>query len=333
MIFKRFALTFIVFSLCFVSHAQNGNKGKTIFAFNTGYDFVVSSGGGGYFTFQPEFGKYFSDRFYLALGSGLDTDEKFKTFAIPVFLRTEIDFSVNSSITPYVSLLGGYDFNVSGGVSYGRINPSIGVKVPLSKTVDFNLGFGYTRILFDNGGSDLLGVKAGFNFDSSGKGMAHFFKSLDYSVELGACTSVSAGEEKYKNIVGVRFNALAPLPVDNLYAGLSVGVGYTENEHTFDNGDEIHEVYKESTIFLDMMARIKYKAKQISISDKIYPFAQVDVGANALYDFAFGVNPAVGISVETSPENSIDFSVGYLRMCPNDDKYKGALRIAVGYTF
>ena len=187
--------------------------------------------------------------------------------------------------------------------------------------------------MFDNGGSDLLGVKAGFNFDSSGKGMAHFFKSLDYSVELGACTSVSAGDEKYKNTVGVRFNALAPLPVDNLYAGLSVGVGYTENEHTFDNGDEIHEVYKESTIFLDMMARIKYKAKQISISDKIYPFAQVDVGANALYDFAFGVNPAVGISVETSPENSIDFSVGYLRMCPNDDKYKGALRIAVGYTF
>lgn len=321
--------------------AQKDVKGTTEFGINLGYDFGLQSGGGGFFSLQPEFGKHFSNQLYLGVGTGAYVDDKFNSVSIPAFVRAQIDFPMKG-ITPYISLQGGYDFFTSGeGTGWGRINPSIGVKVPVGKNVDFNFGFGYTRTIMDGGGMDMLGFKAGLNFNSNGSGFSKFLKSLDYSIELEAHTpmtvtaqeSDATNKNKCTNMIGARFSALAPLPVQNLYAGLSVGVGrYTEKDTWYTN-DGRHSNYEESNIYINAMARVKYKAKQIAIADRVYPFAQVDAGVDAMYDAIFSVQPAVGVSIATTGDHSIDVSLGYATKRLDYEQNKGCMRIAVGYTF
>lgn len=322
--------------------AQKDVKGTTEFGINLGYDFGLQSGGGGFFSLQPEFGKHFTNQFYLGVGTGAYVDDKFNSVSIPAFVRAQVDFPMKG-ITPYVSLQGGYDFFTSGeGTGWGRINPSIGVKVPVSKNVDFNVGFGYTRTIMDGGGMDMLGFKAGLSFNSNGSGFSQFLKTLDYSIELETHTPMTVTSReivnvtdkvKYTNMIGARFSALAPLPVENLYAGLSVGVGRYTEKNTFDNHNGLQDNFDESGIYVNALARVKYKAKQIAIADRVYPFAQVDAGVDTMYDAIFSVQPAVGVSIATKGDHSIDVSLGYATKRLENDQNKGCMRIAVGYTF
>ena len=337
---KKFALLLIASALSLSVLAQKDVAGTTEFNFNIGYDFGLQKGGGSYLSFQPEFGKHFTNQFYLGVGTGAYVDDGFNSVSIPAFLRAEIDFPMKG-ITPYVSLQGGYDFNTSGeGTGCGRINPTVGVRVPVGKNVDFNLGFGYTRTIVEGGGMDLLGFKAGLSFNSCGHGFSQFMKSLDYSVELEGHTPMTVKEEdreyteevKITNMFGIRFSALAPLPVENLYAGLSLGIGRYTEKNTFCR-DDIEDKYDETGIYGNVMARVKYKAKQIAIADKVYPYAQVDAGVEALYDAMFSVQPAVGISIDTKENQSIDISIGYSTKRCEYEQNKGCMRIAVGYTF
>lgn len=188
---------------------------------------------------------------------------------------------------------------------------------------------------------DMLGFKAGLSFNSNGSGFSQFLKSLDYSIELEAHTPMTVTAEesnetdkvKFTNMIGARFSALAPLPVENLYAGLSVGVGRSTEKHIFDNHNGIQENFDESGIYVNAMARVKYKAKQIAIADRVYPFAQVDAGVDAMFDAIFSVQPAVGVSIATKGDHSIDVSLGYATKRLDYEQNKGCMRIAVGYTF
>lgn len=319
--------------------AQKDVKGTTEFGINLGYDFSLKSGGGGLFSLQPEFGKHFSNQFYLGVGTGAIVDDKFNSVSIPAFVRAQVDFPMKG-ITPYVSLQGGYDFFTSGeGTGWGRINPSISVNVPVGKNVDFNVGFGYTRTIMDGGGLDMLGFKAGLSFNSNGRGFSKFLKSLDYSIELETHTPMTittedtSEKDKYTNFIGARFSALAPLPVQNLYAGLSVGVGRYTDKYSYEIRDGVYKKYDESDVYINAMARVKYKAKQIAIADRVYPFVQVDAGVDAAPDVIFSVQPAVGVSIATKGDHSIDVSLGYATKRLYEEQNKGCMRIAVGYTF
>ena len=333
----KIAIALCTLGVSLNSHAQE-SKGYTSFSINAGYDLGLKSNQPGLISIQPEFGKFFNNQFYAGIGSGFIVDDKFNTASVPIFLRTEIDFPARK-ITPFVSLLAGYNICVSGDNGAGRINPSVGFKVPVAKNTDFNLSFGYTHDFYNGFGSDFLGVKTGFSFNSGGKGFSDFLKTLEYTAELETFTpfsvekSYSSDIEKItaKNTIGVRFSALAPILVDNLYAGISLGVGhYTEkHENSFDG---IKESYNESGVYGNAMARIKYKAKQITIADKIYPYAQVDAGSDIFWDAIFSVQPALGIAIETGNDKSIDISVGYATKSIEDTN-KGCIRIAAGYTF
>lgn len=339
---KKIALLFSAIALSIGMSAQKDVKGTTEFSFNVGYD-IGLQGAPNCLSFQPEFGKHFTNQLYLGIGTGLFADDHFNSFNIPLFLRTEIDFPM-SNCTPYISLQGGYDFNI--GDEYtgaGRINPSVGVKVPVGKNVDFNLGFGYTRTIYSGGGTDLLGFKAGLSFNSNGRGFAHFLKTLDYSVELETHTPFTSKEEnggksyvenKMKGMFGVRLSALAPLPVKNLYAGLSLGVGRFTEKNTFvDVYGDFHPSKSQSGVYGNAMARVKYKVKQLTLKEKFYPFAQVDLGMDCMCEPIFSVQPAVGVSYETKGKQSIDVSVGYATKRNELEQNKGCMRIAVGYTF
>lgn len=333
---KHFVAIITVMALCLSASAQVEKKGSNEFSFHVGYDFGLEKKQPGLLTFQPEFGHFFNDYFYLGGGTGLVADDKFNTFAIPVFARAEVDFTT-TKVRPYVSLQAGYDFNVSGDDSYARINPMVGVKAPLSNTVDVNLGFGYTHIFTTGGGQNFLGFKAGFNFNSDGRGLVRFLQKLDYNVELETYTPVTVksgdgSKDKYSGFLGLNLAATAPMPLENLYAGIIFAIGRCTDEFEYqDNG-----VDKSTEGYMNAGVRARYKVKQVTIADRIYPFAQVDFNVLSMGDVAFTANPAVGISYMTGRKESLDLTLGYTTMALDEEdgtKRKGSLRIALGYTF
>ena len=123
------------------------------------------------------------------------------------------------------------------------------------------------------------------------------------------------------------------MPLENLYAGVSVGFGrYTDKYKSSSTYED-----KTSEVYLNAGVRVRYKVKQLMITDKIYPFAQLDMGLGGFYEPSFTVNPAVGVSLMTGKKESVDVTLGYTTMSLEDEmgdtKKKGSLRIAVGYTF
>jgi hypothetical protein len=307
---------------------------------NFSYDFALKSGYSGVIAFQPEFGHYFSDQCYVGLGTGVLTDDKVDSWSIPLFLRAEFDFP-SKDLIPYFSVQGGYDFSLSD-TEYSsgcfRINPSIGVKLPLSSTTMLNLGFGYTRTIYNGSGIDYLGLKAGLAFGTQGRGLSHFFKKMNYSIELEGYSKVDSGELdnmeriQYSSIYGVRFSMLYPIS-KQFGLGPSVGIGQLKDSETYrGDTDSTNEIY------LDLAVRAKYKVTQIALNDKIYPFAQIDFGIAPGYaDFVPRVNPAVGLSYQVGKKSSADISVGYSRIGVETEechtKGKGSLRVAIGYSF
>lgn len=143
-----------------MSSAQTTAKSPNEFSVNIGYNIGLKKEVPDMLLLQTEYGRHINEQFYIGAGTGIIADTKFKTAGIPLFARAEVDFPTES-LTPYISFQAGYDFNVSGGngTGNGRINPVVGVKVPVSKNNTVNLGFGYTRTLASGGGSDYLGLR------------------------------------------------------------------------------------------------------------------------------------------------------------------------------
>ena len=83
---KKFALLFSAIAFSLGLYAQKDVKGTTEFSFNVGYDIGLQKTGN-CLSFQPEFGKHFTNQFYLGIGTGLFADDHFNSFNIPLFLR------------------------------------------------------------------------------------------------------------------------------------------------------------------------------------------------------------------------------------------------------
>ncbi len=314
---KVFLILACLWTCTLFAQEERAVKKSTELGVNVGYDFCIDEGAsGGVFNFMPEFGKYFSDYFYFGAGTGFSTN-KFETFSIPLFLRAEVDFSTKR-IVPYVSLLAGYDFNVDGGDGFIRLNPTLGVKVPVSTNTLFNVGFNYTRTIFDGGGSNMLGFKAGLCFNSGAlsnavKSLGRFFRKFNASAEL-EYIAPAAG---YSCVYGLRLNFIHDFLLKNMGLGLSLGVGKQDDELGAD-----------VPFAITIMGRLQYRATQLKFGDMLYPFAYLDAGvASYMGDFLI-FSPNVGLCLEINDKHSVDVVVGYTKQ--NDS---GALRLAVGYDF
>ena len=315
-------------------------QGKGEFNLRIGYDFALK-GSGGSFTFQPEYGWHIGERVFWGIGSGIVTDSKFSSIAIPVFTRIEVSFLPGKEINPFVSFQGGYDIAISSDQYHKgciRLNPFTGFRTQIGKNTDLTCGFGYTRTIVSGYGADFLGFQCGLSFDSNGKGAKRFFSSLDYEFELETYTPVTTKyendkENKCNKFYGLRFSITGPIIKDYLYAGLSLGAGrYTFTDQVQNNYEEVS-----NEIYANVMARVKYKAKQLAFGKKLYPYAQIDFGergATPKDHISFVAIPSVGISMATGKKQSIDASIGYdTNAIDGDmDKKSGSIRIAIGYT-
>jgi hypothetical protein len=338
---RFFLLTVIGLMMTAMAWGQAPTKGSNMWNVNFSYDFALKSGYSGVIAFQPEFGHYFTDQCYVGLGTGVLTDDKVNSWSIPLFLRAEFDFP-SKDLIPYFSVQGGYDFSLSD-TEYSsgcfRINPSIGVKLPLSSTTMLNLGFGYTRTIYNGSGIDYLGLKAGFAFGTQGRGLSKYLKKVSYGVELETYSKVKSEESEsdnqtqYSSIYGVRFSMLFPI-TKQFGLGPSVGVGMLKDFYSYrGDTDSTNEVYGSFAV------RAKYNVTQVAINDKIYPFVQVDFGCAPAYCETLEprIYPAVGVSYKVGKKSSADISVGYSEIPVDRDdgitEGKGSLRLAIGYSF
>lgn len=329
-------ITVISFLVSLIVMNINGQERKNEFRITTSYDLGLKKGSGGVLSLNPEFGHYFSDQLFLGVGSGVSVDDKFNSVSIPVFAHAEINFP-SKSVTPFVSLKAGYDIATGENQGCARINPSFGVKVPLSAKTDLSLGCGYTRTIADGGGSDLIGFNLGINFDTQGKGLSNFLKTWEYSAELETYTGLSEEgidynghpeEDKISSLYGFRINVLIPV-INNLYVGPSIGIGrYTEEHIGHYSTDKFSEMY------FSAMLRTEYKIKQLMFADKFYPFVHVDLGYGdyARGDGFFSVNPAAGVAYSVTDNCAAYLSVGYYKL-EHFDLNGGSARIALGFQF
>jgi hypothetical protein len=341
--------------------AQTDSRmGSNEWRFNLSYDFGLKSGSKGLIGIKPEFGHYFADNVYLGIGTGVIGVDNFNSVSIPIFGHIEYDFSTSNNVVPYFSVQGGYDFNVSeGGGGAGEINPSIGIKFPIGKNTDMNLGLGYTRTIAKGGyGADYAGVKAGFIFDTAGRGLANFFKKADYSAEFEYYTSsmdyledeeLPDNPTKYKyTLYGVRLDALFRV-AKNFSIGPSIGIGKcneTEKRDYYEyvawNGRTV-SVYpvdeKYNGIYGSLMVRFRYDVRQISILNNLHPYACIDAGFPPIAEYlgnAFSIIPSVGVSYDLNNGGAFNLSIGYAKFHNDeweDDITGNALRIALGYKF
>lgn len=310
----------------------DSKKGSNEWRLNLSYDFGLKSESKGMIGIKPEFGHYIADNVYLGIGTGVIGMNNFKSVSIPIFAHAEYDFSTSSDVVPYFSVQGGYDIYTSGGGGgAGEVNPSIGVKFPIGKNTDMNIGVGYTRLIAKGGyGADYAGVKAGFIFDTAGRGLAKFLRKADYSVgvEYYIPNKVTDGEyeEKYK-MYGIQLNALFPV-YENLTIGPSIGFGLVKHIGNYSN-------YTKE--YLSAMLRFRYDVNQVTFLGSMHPYAYLDAGLRPTefdyFGYHFGVNPNVGVSYDLNNGGAIDLSVGYAKINYDDDISKGILKIALGYKF
>ena len=347
-------ILFALFAASFANVSAQSEKCKSEFRINLGYEFGLKKGNGGMFAVHPEVGWNLSEQFYLGIVTGVETDEKFKYLSIPIYIHPEVSFDVPGKITPFFGIEGGCVINTQSVSDHannevtGSINPMIGIRTPIGKHTDFSLSFGYKRTIVLGGGGDYLGFKAGVNFGCHGTGFKRFMNNSLQSIEVETMSYSGKSEysgskyietERVKAVFGLHYSILFPI-IDNLYLGPSIAVGICKEEYDWHRIEQDPEPSHQTDPYGYVLARARYQVKQLTFAKKFYPFAQVEAGLGIFSGTSFACNAAVGISYEVGSDNSIDLSVGYntvaVEKAGDDDggvENKGALRLALGYTF
>ena len=300
---------------------------------------------------KADYNWYLTKKFSLGGGLGVSVPTTGKELDVPLTVNLGWHFQARK-VAPYLSLQGGPVLAISledaeyWGVVIGMISPSVGVKIPIGKKTALDLSLGYVRYGLFESGTDGIVFKAGFAFGYShrdGNTITARSRTAAASVHGGFCagaeaeyfTSADDGfHNKVHSMYGMRGYALWNAFVENLYAGISVGIGFNDYEHRYE-----YQNYSESgkRFRYSIMPRVRYNVAAATIAGRVYPFAQVDAGFayNGVHS-QFAVEPAAGLSVKTTGDQSLDFSVGYLPKIYFESGGKtdgGSMRLSVGYTF
>ncbi len=322
------------------SQGKGGHKGLD-FNVNFGYNIATKSSQDGAFVTYLGLGKRFNKNFYAGISTGVNISSGIS--AIPVYADFKALFPVSSSgIAPFLGLKLGYAFNLEDGerVKVGRewvdLSPDNsflveimpGVQIPLSKSVDFNIGAGYMHAIPSGGGdgAGAIAIKAGFSFHKSGnprKIVPTRDKGLQLTIEGNGINpwnlETSGGDKDGYAEAGINA-VLGYKMTPNISFGLGAGVSYSQTYMTSYNE---YEEYNDgnSAINTRIFARGQYRLND----KKLSPFASIDLGwrfrsmENEFNDFNgdeirttdFYITPAVGLSLRTTNNSYMEVKLGY----------------------
>ena len=337
------------------------------FSIDLGYN-INTKGGGGSLAAELELGKRFSKSFYWGIGGGayIPTGDGDPIIPITTDFKAFMPMS-NSRITPFVGLKAGYVLNtasdqtVDSGNSrtkvkmpdYIMVQIMPGVQFPLSGSVDFNFGAGYTHFIPASGGDGFgaIAIRAGFGFHRSLTAGKHEKKpllgsasnALQLTVEAGGFPLGSGDYFGYGGGDIVLSYKLTP----TLMFGVGAGYNLFDCGAVWQSGDVSYEDFEGN--FIRAFVRGQYRLTDRRFS----PFVSCDLGFRFLDNAGIFseegdcstkrlyVAPAVGLSVRSSRNSYIDLKVGYdmsskFSATINDRKYESAPQscpfIQLGFT-
>lgn len=340
---KRF-LTAVLCLVLFSSvkmHADSNWRGRVSF------DPVLVGFKGGGASFGFRFGAYnkVHDNLELGFGTGIAESWNFKAKpAIPIFIGARYD-NFNPSFSPIFDFETGIDLSCAK-IDYSAffINPMFGIRLN-----NFSIGFGYfgeVTLKSDFGSEWVSGVNLrvayyfGFHKrdNSSFKNsmrkiwepVSDFFKPvevvLDLRTQFPVANNANEGNIMNEDVTfGLDFTFFYPI-AKNLKLGPTIGV------HATTDG-----------ALIPLAVSTRYDIKQLKITDKLYPWAQFDLGMNIGcddYKSSFLYRPAVGLTYEVRDgKSALELGVGFHtnevkdRSYNNDDFTRSYLDISLGYRF
>ncbi len=305
---------------------------------------------------------------YLHLGAGTGFIETFKFDAgpaIPLFVRAHAE-KPDTEMSPFFTFDMGYCLNTENTRNGGfMFNPTLGVRFG-----DILFGLGYYGVVH-NGVSSNLNIRLGYAFGAhrSNTPLDKALRKFKFSVDFGISFTGNIYSETYEfegnnyNVVygyypspSVNLALLYPI-TDNFDAGLMIGFHCFIHKFKADGlpKSEVDDEFinRKNVLSVPLALRLKYKFRELLISNRYYPFAQLDLGfatytnskikgeevfaSNTQFHFA----PCVGLSYDVADgKHSVDLGFSYyskkLKLVDGESKHninRGVFRVAIGYTF
>ena len=329
------------------------------FSVDLGYN-INTKGGGGSLAAELELGKRFSKSFYWGIGGGAYIPTGDGDPIIPITTDFKAFMPMNNSrIAPFVGLKAGYVLNTASDqtVGSGRYKQTVempdyimvqvmpGIQFPLSGSVDFNFGAGYTHFIPASGGDGFgaIAIRAGFGFHKSNIRKTKLppipTRNRGFQVTLEG-GKMGFGGDEYDGFAGniVLSYKLNP----NLSIGIGGGIDavdtYLEEGVQEDlvrsDGSKYNYVYDTDISILAAKAFIR---GQYRLTDKRFsPFVSCDAGMRFYsYDGSYNgwgdsqsiarrdevlgeppssalfVSPAIGLSLRTFNNSYLELKAGY----------------------
>lgn len=307
--------------------SQDGHR-KLDFSIEGGYYIATKSGGSGMGAASLHLGKRINSNFYWGLGAGVLLPSHGDGVNLPITADFSFYFPSSSSrITPMLSARAGYafDFEHSSGSFLVELMP--GLSIPLSKTTDFQLSAGYAHLIptGEGDGAGSIAIRGAVNFHASPVKREKVHKptrnkgwQLTYELDTQKPWNIAGGSNGVSNaglqfIWGYKFNP-------NISLGLGYGASYATYEY-----NEYSSYAK--CIMHKVFVRGRYRLND----NKCSPFASLDLGLRK-YSFdkdddvwegtissdnldipksGLYLSPAVGLSVRTANNTTLDMNVGY----------------------
>lgn len=253
------------------------------FGATAGYD-INTEGGGGAVTAEVELGKRFSPSIYWGIGAGASfATTSAGDITVPITTNLKVFFPIeNASVQPFAMLKAGYSLNPDN-TEYGGVLLQImpGVQLPVSKTVDLNLGAGYTHVLHEGGGGGAISVRMGFNFHNSPDHVRHPKPLLPSKAGVGQITLEAGGfpfgvhEDNTFSFGGLDVVASYKFTPQLAFG---VGAGY----HMYSSEGESYD-WNSDDIDLDGKMIRLFARGQYRLSDRRFaPFVACDLGFRLL---------------------------------------------------
>lgn len=288
---------------------DNGGHRGIDFSINPGYLIPTKGGSDGIISAELGIGKRINKNFYLGIGTGafVPTNEGGKVM-IPITADFKLHFPLKpNGITPGVLVRSGYVINTADDQSVkngkhwvtipqpnfvmAQIMPTI--DIPLSHSVDFTLGLGYTHFFATKGSNNSGGdftIRTGFNFHKSTSASRKPRKlqvpTRDNGVQLtfeGGGLKVGNSNDDYK--YGALGSVVATYKLNpNISFGLGAGADYFSlvkdggvefSDHRYD-GQNYNSTYNIDTnvTAIRLFARGNYRLTDARLS----PIATLDAG-------------------------------------------------------
>lgn len=315
------------------------------------FDPAVINTGGGTPSFSIGLGAYKNVHPNAMLGFGAEIAEtwNFKgNPSFPLFVGLHAE-RFEDSFSPTFDFRTGYSLSTQDfDYSTFFINPMVGVRF---NRYGLSVGYlgGIAPQVEGSKWSSAINIRFSYYFGYHPTRMSKALKKTNFVAEVTADVPFAPSKYGYKFRFGEGINLGLLYPISEKFElGPMIGLHFINYKEEITAPDLSFIGYNnrnEPWAFLAL--RGKYRFRQISVANKFYPWAQLDLGVASYENTDFYYSPAIGFSYDVRDgKSSIDLGIGYGSFSADkatdgngnwangEGKFSvNIIRISLGYTF